>query len=134
MYDQEGNARGFGFIDFADLKSAEAAVAMNGSDFGGRELSIDFAKGKQERPAHESVRTERQPGCKSIFIGRLGFGATEDQIAEFFQNCGDIVNIRIGKDRETGEAKGYARVCVVYFIVMSITSSRILKIMWICFF
>ena len=36
-------------------------------------------------------------GSSTVFIKNLPWSATEDQIYEFFQECGEAVNVRIGK-------------------------------------
>ncbi|KAK5975353.1 Cleavage stimulation factor subunit 2 tau variant [Trichostrongylus colubriformis] len=45
VYDREtGRNKGFGFCDFADQAGAENAVNMlNGTDFNGRSLRVNFA-------------------------------------------------------------------------------------------
>jgi RNA recognition motif-containing protein len=44
----------------------------------------------------------------SIFVGKLDFNATEDQLKSLFAEFGSVTRITIGKDRETGKPKGFA--------------------------
>lgn len=45
-----GRSRGFGFVEMANNSEAEAAIqALNGSDFGGRPLTVNEARPKVER-------------------------------------------------------------------------------------
>ncbi len=44
-----GRARGFGFVTFGSRVDAEAAMALNGSTFKGRQIQVNFAK---ERESH----------------------------------------------------------------------------------
>lgn len=45
-----GRPRGFGFVEMASQEDADAAVAsLNGSDFGGRTLTVNEARPRQER-------------------------------------------------------------------------------------
>ncbi len=39
-----GRARGFGFVTFASRDEAERAMALNGSEFRGRQIQVNFAK------------------------------------------------------------------------------------------
>ncbi len=39
-----GRARGFGFVTFISKESAERAIALNGSEFKGRQIQVNFAK------------------------------------------------------------------------------------------
>jgi len=42
---ESGRSRGFGFVEFNDEASAQAALdAMNGTEVDGRELNIDLAR------------------------------------------------------------------------------------------
>lgn len=46
-----GRSRGFGFVEMSDASAADKAIAaLNGTDLGGRTLTINEAKPKLERP------------------------------------------------------------------------------------
>jgi RNA recognition motif-containing protein len=46
-----GRSRGFGFVEMTNAPEADKAIAaLNGSDLGGRTLTINEAKPKTERP------------------------------------------------------------------------------------
>ena len=46
-----GRSKGFGFVEFATDAEAEKAVNMfNGHNFGGRDLVVNVARPKEERP------------------------------------------------------------------------------------
>lgn len=46
-----GRARGFGFVEMANAGEAEKAIAaLNGTELGGRALTINEAKPKADRP------------------------------------------------------------------------------------
>jgi cold-inducible RNA-binding protein len=48
---ETGRARGFGFVEMADSAEADKAVAaLNGTELGGRALTINEAKPKTDRP------------------------------------------------------------------------------------
>ena len=53
-------------------------------------------------------------GSSTVFIKNLPWSATEDQIYEFFQECGEAVNVRIGKPlgARGGANRLWFRVCV----------------------
>ncbi len=44
----------------------------------------------------------------SIFVGKLDFNATEEQLKSIFEEYGRVSRVSIGKDRETGKPKGFA--------------------------
>jgi cold-inducible RNA-binding protein len=47
-----GRSRGFGFVEMTNASEADKAIAtLNGTDLGGRPLTINEAKPKAERPS-----------------------------------------------------------------------------------
>ncbi len=52
-----GRSRGFGFVEMINASEADKAIAaLNGTDLGGRTLTINEAKPKSERPRGGSHR------------------------------------------------------------------------------
>ena len=50
-----GRSRGFAFIEMANNAEADVAIqALNGADFGGRPLTVNEARPKNERGDHRS--------------------------------------------------------------------------------
>ena len=48
---ETGRSRGFGFVEMTNASEADKAIAtLNGTDLGGRTLTINEAKPKSERP------------------------------------------------------------------------------------
>ena len=48
---ETGRSRGFGFVEMTNAEEADKAIAaLNGSDMGGRPLTINEAKPKTDRP------------------------------------------------------------------------------------
>ena len=46
-----GQSRGFGFVEMASNEEGQAAIeAMNGADLGGRNLKVNEARPREERP------------------------------------------------------------------------------------
>ena len=45
-----GQSKGFGFVEMSDAEGAKAAIAaLDGSDFGGRQLKVNEARPRAER-------------------------------------------------------------------------------------
>lgn len=44
---------------------------------------------------------------KKLYVGNLPYSATEAQIRSLFEQVGEIVNVAIITDRETGRSKGF---------------------------
>ena len=46
-----GRSRGFGFVEFADDEAGRKAIEeMDGKDSGGRRLTVNVARAREERP------------------------------------------------------------------------------------
>ena len=45
---------------------------------------------------------------KKLFVGNLPFGATEDALRDLFAPFGEVQQIRIMTDRDTGKSRGFA--------------------------
>jgi RNA recognition motif-containing protein len=47
---ETGRPRGFGFVEMDEAGAREAIAALDGKDFGGRNLKVNEAKPREERP------------------------------------------------------------------------------------
>ena len=47
---ETGRPRGFGFVEMDDAGAAEAIENLDGKDFGGRNIKVNEAKPRAERP------------------------------------------------------------------------------------
>lgn len=43
-----------------------------------------------------------------IYVGNLSYSVTADQMNDFFTQFGEIVEVKLISDRETGRSKGFA--------------------------
>lgn len=50
--------------------------------------------------------SNKQPS-KSVFVGNIPYGLTEEQIIRIFSSAGKVLNFRLVYDRETGRPKGF---------------------------
>ena len=48
-----------------------------------------------------------------LYVGNLSFQATEDTLREAFAACGEVTDVHIVQDRDTGRSRGFA------FVTMS---------------
>ncbi len=45
---------------------------------------------------------------KKLFVGGINFNTTEDTLKKAFDYFGEIIKLRLIRDRETGKSKGFA--------------------------
>ncbi len=43
----------------------------------------------------------------NIYVGNLNYNLSEEELNEVFSEYGEVVSVKIVKDRETGRAKGF---------------------------
>ena len=115
VYDKESKRpKGVGFCKFCDSSSAAKALADNDNLFlDGRPIAVSYSN---EKKGSAKVRKSKFQGNKnysgekfSIFIGNLSFKTNEDGIKNLFEDCGNIIDIRIAKTSE-GNPRGFAHV------------------------
>ena len=91
---------------------AAKAVGMSGTEVLGREIKVDFAKGKSNAGGGAGGNREVRPmqakpeGCTTMFAGNLNFNIDDDAMKEFFKGCGEVSSIRWLTDRDSGDFKG----------------------------
>nr|XP_006812254.1 PREDICTED: nucleolin-like isoform X6 [Saccoglossus kowalevskii] len=113
--DPDGNSRGFGFVEFSDEASVDAALKENqGMELEGRELILDFIGKKSQRNrggggggdrrgGRDGGRGRRSSGpSKTIFVKGLNYDTTVDTLLDTLGG----VDARIPTDRESGRPKG----------------------------
>lgn len=88
-----------GYVVFKEEEAAKKACEKNGFVLDDLHLRVDIAAG--------SKKTDKK---RSVFIGNLPFDIQEDKIRGHFSDCGDIVNVRIVRDRQTSLGKGISYV------------------------
>ncbi|GAA0934944.1 hypothetical protein [Virgisporangium aurantiacum] len=48
---ETGRSKGFGFVEMRTHSAEQAVAELNGKDFGGRDLVVNYARPREERPA-----------------------------------------------------------------------------------
>merc|ERR1712037_143552 len=132
--DDQGRIKGIAFITYKTKAGLEAALKFDGDDYGGRTLKVNKAeargsgkgdgkgKGKDKGKGKSKGKDgkgkakgkgkgpgPKPDGCTSVVVKGLSYEATDADLQKFFGKCGDgPTNVKILKDRETGESRGMA--------------------------
>ena len=90
-------------------EAPDGDLADGGRGFAG--VRWEEPRAKRARVASQ-VRTDPLKGDpdKTVFVRNLAFRADEGALAEFFAQCGEIVDLRLGRDVESGRSRGYCHV------------------------
>ncbi|KAL4434185.1 hypothetical protein ABPG75_000626 [Micractinium tetrahymenae] len=65
---------------------------------------------KQKAADGSAVDVSAASGSRTIFMKNLAWSADEDAIRSFFDGCGEIAEVRVAYDRDTGRARGFAHI------------------------
>lgn len=97
-----GLSKGVAFITFKDEAGVEAALAYDGTEYGGRTLKVNKAP---DRNAKGQGKGKGRPA--EVFVKGMDRMSTEQKLRTFFKDCGDIVKIGMPLAPE-GHCKGFA--------------------------
>lgn len=114
--------RGFAFVDMGSAEALQAAIAaVDGSTFENRQIRVsrsvpkgevekfkkpEVDKFKRSPSAPSSVK--EAPGGKKIYVGNIPFTASKEDIADFYTEFGEVIDVYIPQNPSTGEGRGFA--------------------------
>src|SRR5216684_6430671 len=61
-----------------------------------------------QRTAHNQAVTDRGNVVKNLFVGNLGSAVTHEELRRMFEAYGQVVQVHIIVDRDTGLPRGFA--------------------------
>ncbi|EJD02338.1 polyadenylate binding protein [Fomitiporia mediterranea MF3/22] len=116
--DEEGKSKGFGFVNFKDHESAQAAVdALHDTELNGKKLFVTRAQKKAEREeelrkSYEQAKMEKLSKYQgaNLYIKNLEDDMDDDKLRAEFEPFGTITSCKIMRD-EKGTSKGFGFVC-----------------------
>jgi len=91
---RDGKFAGVAIIEFADNDGAQASLKLNDNELYGRKMKLSLST-ESERPKRPPGQLSEKPeGCTTVFIGNLSFEIQEEEVKQFFSDCGDIKECR----------------------------------------
>lgn len=96
LKDGEGRSRGFAFLTYEDPASVNKVLAQN-----------HFLDGKSIDPKRAIPRSSHHR-AQRFFVGGLSSTSTGESLRTFFNQFGQVMDINVMMDRESGRNKGYA--------------------------
>ncbi|KAL2306266.1 hypothetical protein Nmel_004182 [Mimus melanotis] len=88
------------YVVFKEESDAQKALDENGTEIAsGFHIRVDTAS-----------KTSSHDNKRSVFLGNLSYDIRDDAVREHFGVCGDIVAVRVVRDRRTGLGKGFGYV------------------------
>jgi len=105
---ETGRIRGFGFVEMSSEAEEQAAIAaLDGAEWMGRDLKVNKARPREERPTSGFRSGNANSGGESIYVGNLSFEVTEADLTAVFAEYGSVKRVQIPTDRETGRTRGF---------------------------
>ena len=62
---------------------------------------------QEGRPVNKIVKDSEENMASKLYVGRLPYATTDDQLKDLFSAHGSVVSAVIIMDRETGRSKGF---------------------------
>ncbi|KZT08407.1 polyadenylate binding protein [Laetiporus sulphureus 93-53] len=118
QHDDEGNSRGFGFVNFETHEEAQQAVeTLHDTVFNGKKLFVARAQKKDERETelHKSRKQAKMEKARkyqgvdlftNIYVKNIDAETTEEEFLDLFKQFGDITSAVIQRDDE-GNSRGF---------------------------
>jgi RNA recognition motif-containing protein len=121
--------RGFAFVDMGSAEELEAAIAaVDGTTYQDREVRVTKSVAKEDvekstaattrKPRGESMPQAPPDGTKKIYMGNIPFTATKEEIKAVFEVYGEVIEVFIPQNPDTGVGRGFA------FVTMKDTDSE----------
>lgn len=100
---QSKRSRGFGFITYSKSTMVDLAQKARPHKVDGREVEP-----KRAVPREDSGKPEAQATVKKIFLGGLKEDVEEPDLRDYFTQFGNVVNVNIVTEKDTGKKRGFA--------------------------
>ncbi|KAF6147470.1 hypothetical protein GIB67_021296 [Kingdonia uniflora] len=109
MKDDDSNSKGYGFVNFKNTEHAKSAVeAMNGAEFGFKNIYVGRAQKKAERQQILLQQFMERPNLNytNLYVKNLDPEVNIDILKAKFSPFGEITSMVIMND-DSGNSKGY---------------------------
>lgn len=100
-----GMSSGFGFVDYDDSETAQAAMdKFRGRSIYGKLLTIDWARAS----GRDGNARAEEAAAYCLFVGNLSPDVSDDQLLTAFRQFGSCVSAKCAKDPITNKTQGFA--------------------------
>jgi len=108
---EEGRSKGFGFVKFFSSEDCAKVLSENEITMEGRTIRVNpssSSRNPTKRVENRREFNQTNPQTNTLFVGGLSYYSTEETIKEFFEECGEVVDVRIAFSE--GRSRGFCHV------------------------
>ena len=109
-YQDSGRLRGYGHVEYETAQSAASAIKASGSSLGGRYVTVQPSKAKDQATWTPRPRPD---GCRTVFVKNLPYDIPSDALRRSFEKFGKINDVRLAVHNHTQRQKGFGYVTFV---------------------
>ena len=109
-YQDSGRLRGYGHVEYETAQSASSALKASGSSLGGRYVTVQPSKAKDQATWTPRPRPD---GCRTVFVKNLPYDIPSDALRRSFEKFGKINDVRLAVHNHTQRQKGFGYVTFV---------------------
>lgn len=100
-----GRPRGFAFVTMDSVESATQAIQqLNDTALGDRNIVVDY----QDPNKSGGRKPNNVSEGSGLFLKGLPYNADEASLGDWLSTAGNVLNVSIPTDRETGDVRGFA--------------------------
>lgn len=112
-------SRGFGFVTFVEPSSVSSLIQTPNLEVDGKLVEIKPAQEKSSNAPGQGNGGRTQPGSLKIFVGGLAGATTDQTLQAYFSTFGQLAEVSIMYDKETGKSRGFGFVEYHHFDAVS---------------
>ena len=103
--------RGFAFVDVSSEEEIDVVVnQLHGTMVGEREMRVARSIPQSEK---QNKPRAPKPNGKKLYVGNIPFAASQEDISALFEPYGDISDVYIPANRDTGMGRGFGFVTIL---------------------
>ena len=119
-----GRSKGVGYVEFRNPGSVSEAISMTGQRLLGIPVIVQITEAEKNRqarlesssmyvsPFNDNLTSRNSGSYKEapvhrLYIGNIHFNLTEDDIKAVFAPFGEIEQVQLQKEHDTGRSRGY---------------------------
>ena len=101
-FNDTGRSRGFGFVTYSSAAQLDACQDARPHEIAGKVLET-----KRATPRSDAGKPEAQASVKKIFIGGVSDDIEDEDLRDYFDQFGRVMNVEQMKWNDTGKKRGF---------------------------